>query len=86
MLLTIRAVKLLEELRRANIQVGESLGRDSLRVQLARADKLGVVYTLILGQKEALDNTIIVREVQSGIQETIPQEKLIEFLKQKLKK
>ena len=35
-----RSLKLLEELRKAKIPIAESLGRDSLRTQLARADKL----------------------------------------------
>ena len=81
-----KGLALLEELRVGGIEAKESLGRDSIKSQLKVAEKSGATLALILGQKEALDNTIIVREVQSGIQETIPQEKLIEFLKQKLKK
>lgn len=81
-----KSLALLETLRAENIAVGESLDRDSIKSQLKIAEKIGAEITLIMGQKEALDNTIIVRETFSGIQETIPQEKLIEFLKRKLKK
>lgn len=81
-----KGLALLEELRAGGIDAKESLGRDSIKSQLKMAEKSGALLALILGQKEALDNTVIVREVQSGIQETIPQEKLIEFLKRKLKK
>ncbi|MBI2640800.1 MAG: ATP phosphoribosyltransferase regulatory subunit [Candidatus Sungbacteria bacterium] len=77
---------LLELLRQNDISVRESLGRDSVKSQLKSAELLGAEVALILGQKEALDGTIIFREVQSGIQETIAQEKLIEFLRKKLKK
>ena len=81
-----KSLTLLESLRSGGIGVKESLGRDSIKAQLKIAERLGSRYALIIGQKEALDNTVIVREVESGIQETVPQEKLIDFLKKKLKK
>ena len=80
-----KSMKIFEDLRMAGIAVEESLGRDALKSQLAVAQKSGAAIALILGQKEAIDRTIIVRELDSGIQETIPQEKLIEFLHRKLK-
>ena len=64
----------------------ESLGRDSIKSQFNTAERIGAKVMLVIGQKEALDRTVIVREVDSGIQETIPQEMLVEFLKKKLKK
>ncbi|MBI2122116.1 MAG: ATP phosphoribosyltransferase regulatory subunit [Candidatus Sungbacteria bacterium] len=81
-----KSLALMETLRGGGIEVKESLGRDSIKSQLKLAEKAEAKFALIMGQKEALDDTIIVREVGSGIQETIPQEKLIEFLKAKLKK
>jgi histidyl-tRNA synthetase len=81
-----KSLVLLETLRANGIEVREALGKNSIKSQLKMAEKMDADITLILGQKEALDNTIIVRETFSGIQETIPQEKLIEFLKRKLKK
>lgn len=77
---------LLEDLRKAGIAVSESLSKDAIKSQLKSAETSGVEIALILGQKEALDRTIIVRDTQSGIQETIPQDKLIEFLRKKLNK
>jgi histidyl-tRNA synthetase len=81
-----KSLGLLETLRVGGVEVRESLGRDSIKSQLKVAERVGARIALILGQKEALDGTIIVREVQSGIQETIPQDKLVEVLKAKLKK
>lgn len=81
-----KSFSLLEDLRAGGISVVESLGRDSVKSQLNVAERLGAEMALILGQKEALDSTVIVRELNSGIQETISQEKLVEFLKRKLKK
>ena len=81
-----RSFEILESLREGGIMVKESLGRDSIKIQLKIAEHLGARYALVLGQKEALDATIIVREVHSGAQETVPQERLVEFVKKKLKK
>ncbi len=81
-----KSLEILEILREAGVDVKESLGRDSIKVQLKIAERVGARYALVLGQKEALDATIIVRETGSGMQETVSQEKLIDFLKKKLKK
>jgi histidyl-tRNA synthetase len=45
-----------------------------------------VKYTLILGQKEALEGTIIIRDMASGKQETIKLEKAIKEIQKRLKK
>jgi histidyl-tRNA synthetase len=81
-----KSLKLLEEFRRAKISVAESLGRDSLRTQLARADKLEVEYTLIFGQREVLDNTIVVRKMDTGEQKTVKLDNVVEEIKARLKK
>ena len=81
-----RSLRVLEMLRVAGITVKESLGRDAIKSQLTLAAKVGAPIALILGQKEVIDQTITVRETDSGIQETVPQEKLIDFLKRRLKK
>lgn len=81
-----KSLGLIEALRVGGISVQESLGRDSVKSQLKVAERIGAEVALILGQKEALDSTVIIREISSGIQETIPQDKLVEFLKRKLRK
>lgn len=81
-----KSTKILEELREANIPAAESLGRDSLRTQLGRADKLGVQFTLILGQREVLDNTIVIRKMDSGTQETVKLNNVVEEIKKLLRK
>ena len=81
-----KGLKLFENFRKAKIQISESLGRDSLKAQLSIASKLKVKYTLILGQKEALDGMIIIKNMESGKQETVRLERIIEKIKQYLKK
>ncbi|MGB9743339.1 MAG: histidine--tRNA ligase [Minisyncoccales bacterium] len=81
-----KALKLLEEFRKAKIPVGECLEKDSLKAQLKLADKQGARYTLLLGQKEALDGTIIIRDMKLGSQETVKLDKIIKEIKKRLKK
>ncbi|MEK7582965.1 MAG: histidine--tRNA ligase [Patescibacteria group bacterium] len=81
-----KSLRLFEEFRKAGIVAKASFGRDSIKSQLKIANRLGINYTLIMGQKEALDSTIILREMDSGVQETVPAEKIVELMKQKIKK
>lgn len=81
-----KTLKLSEEFRKVGIPVSESFGRDSLKSQLKIADKLGVKYTLILGQREALDGTIIIRDMKSGRQETVKMDRVVKDMEKSLKK
>ncbi|OGZ45561.1 MAG: histidine--tRNA ligase [Candidatus Ryanbacteria bacterium RIFCSPHIGHO2_01_FULL_48_27] len=76
---------LLEGFRKAGIPVAESLTRDSIKTQLKIASKIGVDYALILGQREALEGTVIIREMTTGAQETVFMDKVIEEVKTRLK-
>lgn len=80
-----KSLRLVEALRRAKIPLAQSLSKDSIKSQLKIASRLGVSYALILGQKEAVDDTIIIRNMDSGAQETLPFGKGIDFLKERLK-
>lgn len=81
-----KSLKLFEALHQAGIVSAESFSRDSIKSQLKIADRLGVKFSLILGQQEALDNTVMVRDMATGTQEIIPQEKIIDEIKKRLKK
>lgn len=81
-----KSLSLFENLRKAGIEVKSSLGRDSIKSQLRIANRFGVKYTLIFGQKEALEGTIIIREMDTGIQETVLLEKVVDNMKNRLKK
>ena len=71
-----QALGLMEGLRKAGITVAHNFAKSSLKAQLETANKLGVTHTLILGQKEVQDGTILVRNMDSGIQEIVDQKKL----------
>lgn len=80
-----KSLKLFSELEKNGILTAESFGRGSLKSQLREADKQGVEITLILGQKEALDKTVIIKNMTTGVQEIVSMDKLIDLVKRKLK-
>ena len=80
-----KCLTLFEEFRKAGITAKMSLGRDSVKSQLRIANRLNIKYTLIIGQKEALDGSVILREMDSGVQETIPLTKILDTVKLRLK-
>jgi len=49
---------------------------------LAIAEKLNIPYALIFGVKEAIDDSVIVRDMSNRSQETIKLSKLLEYLKE----
>ncbi|MBM3250968.1 MAG: histidine--tRNA ligase [Candidatus Nealsonbacteria bacterium] len=81
-----KSLRLLEDFRRAKIKTTEAFGRDSLKAQLNKANRLGVKYVLILGQKEALEGTIIIKNMGSGKQEIVKLDKVVGTMKKRLKK
>ena len=81
-----KSLRLFEEFRKAKIQIAESFGKDSLKTQLRLADKIGASYALILGQKEALEESIIIRDMKTGRQETVKLDRVVREMEKYLKK
>lgn len=81
-----KSLGVFEKFIEAKIRTAESFSRDSVRAQLKIADRLGVKYALIFGQKEALDGTIILRDMTTGAQETVKLDNAIEEVKKRLRK
>ncbi len=71
-----RSLLLIERLRRSGVLVAHNLAKSSIKTQLEIANKIGATHTLILGQKEVQDGTIITRNMESGIQEIVDQKKI----------
>jgi histidyl-tRNA synthetase len=81
-----KSLKLFEEFREAKIPVAESFSKDSLRAQLKAADKMGIKWVIIFGQKEALEEFITLRDMESGVQIEIPLSKVVEEMREKINK
>lgn len=79
-----KAFSLFEEMRRAGYNVRQAFTKDSLKSQLEEADRLNAKFSLILGQKEMMDGTILVRDMESGTQEVIDYKKIYNDLNKRL--
>lgn len=77
----LHSLSIVEMLRKARIPMAQSLSKDSLGVQLGMAERLEVPYVLIFGQKEALENVVIVRNMKNHSQETVAIDEVVEYLK-----
>ncbi len=82
-----RALLLFDELRQAGFRVAEAFHKPGIKAQLRAADRQKISWALILGQKEALDHTVIIRNMESGVQETLDSnlDVLIPALKKRLR-
>ncbi len=81
-----KSMKLFEEFRAAKIPVAESFSKDSLKAQLRTANKMGIRWVLIFGQKEALEDFITLRDMDTGTQKEIKLDKVVKEMKSKIKK
>ncbi|MDP2587555.1 MAG: histidine--tRNA ligase [bacterium] len=79
-----KALSVFEMLREGGIRVVEGFGKNAITTQIEQATKLNVPITLILGQKEAMDETIIMRDMVNGVQEIVPLARLVTELKKRI--
>lgn len=80
-----KCLKVIDILRQENIFINHSLGRDKMAGQIAMADRVKVPYILIMGKKEAMDDTIMIRDTATRAQETIKISDLSDYLKKLVK-
>jgi len=78
-----RSLRVLENLRAANIPVYHGLCHERIGDQMATARQHATPYILIMGHKEAIEGTILVREVATNSQDAIPLPELPNYLKRK---
>ena len=68
-------------LRKARIPVEQAISKQNIGSQLAQAEKLGLPYVVIFGQKEALEGTAIVRNMKTRSQKSVKVEDLCAYIK-----
>jgi histidyl-tRNA synthetase len=79
-----KALVLFEDLRKAGFNVGESLSKSALKAQLEASNRKKAKLSIIIGQKEILDKTILIRDMESGNQEIVPEDQILKVLKRRL--
>ena len=74
------AIKLASTLRENGIGVIKALGSKSLKAQLRQANNLGVRYAVIIGEQEVKTGTVILRDMTTSQQKTVPLNQLQKLL------
>lgn len=73
-------MKLAEQLRESvpGVRVMNHFGGGNFKKQFKRADKVGAVVALVLGENEVADNTVVLKDLAGGEQETYSQAEVAE--------
>lgn len=77
----LKSLRVVEVLRKARIPIHQALCRDKLVSQLSSAENLRIPFSIILGQREALENSVIIRNTSTRSQETVKLPDLVSYLR-----
>lgn len=72
-----KTFELVKTLRAEGWRVRVLLNKHDLKSQLASAQKVNARFTLIMGHKEVLDGTILIRDMDGGSQEVVDYNKVL---------
>jgi histidyl-tRNA synthetase len=79
-----KSLRLFRDLTGQKIAVYDHFGNLGVKNQLKQAETFKAPIALIIGQKEAVDEMVILRDVKSGMQEVISYDKIVEEVKKRL--
>lgn len=72
---------IIEKLRQAKIPLYLSLSKDRLGAQVSTVERHHTPYVIVMGKKEALEKTAVVRHTDTRAQEVIPLDQLAKHMK-----
>ena len=75
------SMKMADALRKARVPLAQAIGLQSLTQQMHFAETINPQYLLIMGRKEALERSVILRERATHTETFIPLDTLIDHLK-----
>jgi len=78
----LRGLGVIETLRKARVPLYQTFVSTTLAGQIADVEERGIPYTIIMGQKEALEGTVIVRNMSTRSQDIVPVDLLPQYIKQ----
>jgi histidyl-tRNA synthetase len=79
-----KTLRLFTELWSHGIVASEFMGIGSIKTQLKLAESNKIEIALLIGQKEAREGTVILRDVRSGMQEIFVAERIVDEVKKRL--
>ena len=74
------AMALAEDLRDRGLAVWYHCGGGSLKSQLKKADRSGAPVALVIGEQEAVDGTVMIRDLAAGEQQTVAREEVADLV------
>lgn len=77
----LQGLSVVDMFREARVPLLQTFDSSHFGMQLASAQAGGVSHLIIMGQREALDGTVIVRTMQNSSQVTLPVREIPRFLK-----
>ena len=75
------SIRLAEDFRKARVPLTQNIGVESLTEQLGLAERINSPYLLIMGRKEALEGSAILRDRATQVETILPLSDIIERLK-----
>ena len=75
------SIRLAEDFRKARVSLTQDIGVESLTEQIHLVERRGSPYLLIMGRKEALEHTVILRNRQTQEETVLPLLGLVDRLK-----
>jgi histidyl-tRNA synthetase len=79
-----QGVRLLADMRSADLGAVIAFGDRSLRSQLREADKQQVRYVVMIGEDELRDHQVTIRDMSTRDQYTVPMGEIVDWLKMRL--
>ena len=76
-----KALKVATELRSENINAEVYLENKKIKAKFKYADRLAIQYVIVIGEDEIVNNTVTLKNMQTGEQETLKIEEVIEKIK-----
>jgi len=76
----IKSLNVIEALRQAHIPIHHALNKSKCEGQMSLAKKCSPEYLIIMGIKEALENSVVVRNTETRSQHIVPIEELVPFI------
>jgi len=75
------SLSVIEHLRQVKIPLYLSLAKDRLGAQVSANEKFHTPYSIVMGKKEAVEKTAIVRRTDTHAQDVVPLDQLAKYMK-----
>lgn len=77
----LKSFLVLEEIYKTGANVIHSMAKDKMISQIGVAENSGALYIILIGQKEALENSVVIRNTSTRAQQIIPIHELASKIK-----